>query len=315
MGKPFVLTDFYFGDGGLLDIFRKDAQSWFWSKYKKQILNGVAGWWGDLGEPEKHPSAIHHNLKDLGFKRRFNADEVHNIYGHYWNKMLYEKYAQEYPATRLFHLQRSGYAGSPRYSVFPWTGDVSRSWDGLKGQLPLLISMSMSGVPYIHSDAGGFAGGEGDPELYTRWMQFAVFTPIYRPHGTALGDLEPTVKDIPSEAALYPDPYKSIVRNSIQLRYQLLPYNYTLAYEQTKWGKPLIRPLFYNNSLDSNLYKTDNQYMWGDHFIIAPVIEKGATTRNLYLPEGLWYDFIHKKRYKEVSGSHRTLICKTFLFL
>ena len=105
-GNPFLLTDFYFGNGGLLDIFKKETQDWFWTKYKKQINIGVAGWWGDLGEPEKHPAGIHHNLKDLGFKRLFSADEVHNIYGHTWDKMLYEKYAKEYPSVRLFSLNR-----------------------------------------------------------------------------------------------------------------------------------------------------------------------------------------------------------------
>ena len=89
-GHPYLLTDFYFGKGGLIDIFRKDARTWFFSKYKKQIEAGVAGWWGDLGEPEKHPSNIFHNLEDLGFKRKFAADEVHNIYGHYWSRMLFE---------------------------------------------------------------------------------------------------------------------------------------------------------------------------------------------------------------------------------
>ena len=295
-GNPFLLTDFYFGNGGLLDIFRNETQDWFWSKYKKQINIGVAGWWGDLGEPEKHPEGIYHNLKNLAFKRLFRADEVHNIYGHYWDKMLFEKYAKEYPSVRLFNLNRSGFAGSPRYGVFPWSGDVSRSWEGLQAQLPLMIGMSMSGVPYIHADAGGFAGGEGDKELYTRWLQFAAFTPVFRPHGTAFGDVDTSVKNIPSEAALYNDPYKSIVRKYIQMRYQLLPYNYTLAYEQAKFGKPLVRPLFYYNNADSNLYKTDNQYMWGDAFLIAPVLQKGIIEQQIYLPPGNWYQFNTDKK-------------------
>ncbi|HNP55135.1 MAG TPA: glycoside hydrolase family 31 protein, partial [Ferruginibacter sp.] len=89
-GNPYQLTDFYFGLGGIIDIFRKDAGNWFYQAYKKQMNMGVSGWWGDLGEPEKHPASIYHNLKDLGFKRLFAAPEVHNIYGHYWSKMLYE---------------------------------------------------------------------------------------------------------------------------------------------------------------------------------------------------------------------------------
>lgn len=295
-GNPFLLTDFYFGNGGLLDIFKKETQDWFWTKYKKQINIGVAGWWGDLGEPEKHPAGIYHNLKDLGFKRLFAADEVHNIYGHTWDRMLYEKYAKEYPSVRLFNLNRSGYAGSSRYGVFPWSGDVSRSWEGLQAQLPLMIGMSMSGVPYIHADAGGFAGGDGDKELYTRWLQFASFTPVLRPHGTAFGDVDTSVKNIPSEAAFYDNPYKSIVRKYIQLRYQLLPYNYTLAYEQAHYGRPLVRPLFYYNNADSNLYKTDNQYLWGDAFMIAPVLQKGISNQQIYLPAGGWYQFHTDKK-------------------
>jgi len=188
-GQPYVLTDFYFGNGGLLDLFREDSKDWFWNKYQPQIKKGVAGWWGDLGEPEKHPSDMYHNLKDLGFKRLFKADEVHNVFGHYWNKMLFDKYAKEYPDVRLFNLNRTGFAGSPRYGIFPWSGDVGRNWSGLQAQLPVMIGMSMSGVPYIHADAGGFGGGDGDKELYTRWLQFATFTPVFRPHGTALGTL------------------------------------------------------------------------------------------------------------------------------
>jgi oligosaccharide 4-alpha-D-glucosyltransferase len=289
-GNPYLLTDFYFGYGGLLDIFRKETQDWFWSKYKAQISKGVVGWWGDLGEPERHPKVIYHNLKDLGFKRLFNADEVHNVYGHYWDKMLFDKYAKEYPALRLFNLNRSGFAGSPRYSVFPWSGDVSRSWAGLNAQLPLMIGMSMSGIPYIHADAGGFAGGDGDPQLYTRWLQFACFTPVLRPHGTALGDLAPDVKDIPSEPALYSNPYKIIVRTFMNIRYALLPYNYTLAYEQSVNGSALVRPLFYNNNTDPELYKAGDEYMWGSSLLIAPVMEKDARKRAVYLPAGRWYD-------------------------
>lgn len=290
-GNAYMLTTFYFGNGGLLDLFRKDAQDWFWSKYQKQIKNGVAGWWGDLGEPETHPSNMYHNLKDLGFKRLFKADEVHNIYGHYWDKMLFDKYAKEYKGIRLFNLNRSGYAGSARYGIFPWSGDVGRNWSGLQAQLPVMIGMSISGVPYIHADAGGFAGGDNDEELYTRWLQFAAFTPVLRPHGTAIGKLDPNQLDIPSEAALHPEPYKSIVRRYINFRYSLLPYNYTLAYEQAKYGKPLVRPLFYENTADSNLYKAENEFMWGNNILVAPVIEKNAATRKLYLPGGKWYNY------------------------
>lgn len=297
--KPFVLTDFYFGQGGLIDIFRNDAQKWFFGEYKKQMDIGVTGWWGDLGEPEKHPAQLYHNLKDLGYSRKFSADEVHNIFGHYWSKSLYKQFIKTYPGKRLFHLNRSGYAGSPRYSSFPWSGDVSRSWNGLKAQLPIMQGMSISGIPYIHSDAGGFAGGDGDAELYIRWLQFAAFTPIYRPHGTALGKIEPGAKDIPSESALWEEPARSLGKEAAVARYRWLPYNYTLCYQQSKYGKPLITPLFFLNASDSNLYKAGDQYLWGEQVMVVPVTEKGLKTKTYYIPEGNWTN-VHTA--KTISG-------------
>ncbi|UAY52789.1 TIM-barrel domain-containing protein [Ferruginibacter albus] len=290
-GNPFVLTDFYFGNGGLIDIFRKDARAWFWSKYKEQMNNGVEAWWGDLGEPERHPQQVYHNLKDLGFNRLFKADEVHNAYGNQWTKMLYEYYAKEYPAKRLFSLNRSGFAGTQRYGIFPWTGDVSRSWSGLRAQLPVLLGMSMSGVPYVHSDAGGFAGGEGDNELYVRWLQFAAFTPIFRPHGTDLGDIDKNSFSFPSEAALIAEPYRMYASFAINLRYSLLPYNYTLAYSQAKYGEPLMAPLYYYFPKDTTATTIADEFMWGKSILVAPVLHKGDAVRNIYLPEGKWYRF------------------------
>lgn len=302
-GKPFRLTDFYFGYGGLLDLFRKDAGNWFWKQYDKQIKLGVAGWWGDLGEPEKHPAGLFHRMNGSKPNQLTGADAVHNMYGHTWSKFLFDKYSLHYPKERLFFLNRAGFAGSQRYSIFPWTGDVSRTWSGLRAQLPLLQGMSICGIPYIHSDAGGFAGGTTDPELYTRWLQLAVFTPVFRPHGTMLGDVDPAAISIPSEPVLWPDSTQDIVRDFIQLRYDMLPYNYSLAFEQTLMGKPLIRPMNYYSYADSNLSKAGGQYMWGDQLLVAPVVEKGALFKRIYLPEGDWYDFFTTQR---VEGGNWT---------
>jgi oligosaccharide 4-alpha-D-glucosyltransferase len=289
-GKPFMLQDFYFGIGGVFDIFRKDAADWIWKNhYQKQLANGATGWWTDLGEPEKHPKNLFHSLTSAKYKRLFGADEVHNVFGHYWNKMLSEKYAQYLPNQRLFHLNRSGFAGSQRYSIFPWSGDVSRSWDGFAAQLPIMLGMSMSGIPYIHADAGGFAGGEGDKELYVRWLQFASFTPIFRPHGTALGNIDPNTFNFASEPALIDEPYKTYVKAAIQMRYTLLPYNYTLAYQQTTNSAPLVAPLYYYYPSDTTANNIENEFMWGNQILVAPVIKKGVTEQKIYLPTGNWY--------------------------
>ncbi|HOW30448.1 MAG TPA: glycoside hydrolase family 31 protein [Bacteroidales bacterium] len=278
-GNTYLDKQFYFGPGSLIDIFKPEARDWFWQKYDARIKEGVAGWWGDLGEPESHPSDIRHIIG--------KADEVHNIYGHYWDKFLFDKYAENYPGTRLFHLQRSGFAGTQRYSAFPWTGDVSRSWGGFQAQLPLLLTMSMSGLGYIHSDAGGFAQGVRDDELYTRWLQFAVFTPILRPHGS----------NHPSEPVYWSEKTQEIVRNYMNLRYAMLPYNYTLAWQNSTTGAPLMRPLFYHFADDTVTFKIQDEYLWGADFLVAPVIEKGLKSRKIYFPEGEWYNLNRDMKY------------------
>ncbi len=277
LGRPYLDKQFYFGNGSLIDIFKPEAQDWFWEKYNKQIKIGVASWWGDLGEPESHPEDIHHvNGK---------ANEVHNIYGHYWAKMVFEKYAEHYPQQRLFSLMRAGFAGTQRYNIFPWTGDVGRGWSSLEAQPPLLLSMSMNGLGYIHSDAGGFAQGVKDPELYTRWLQFACFTPVLRPHGS----------DIPSEPVFWDEQTQNIVRNYMNFRYKMLPYNYSIAYENSQNGTPLMRPLYFHHPNDTIAQRIGDEYYWGENMLVAPVYKKGQTTRKVYLPQGNWYDGTNKK--------------------
>ena len=281
-GNDYKLTEFYFGNGGLIDIFKPNAQQWVWEKYKTQIDKGVAGWWVDLAEPEHHPSDVVHV--------NGTADEVHNIYGHYWDKLLFDQYRTEYPNQRLFNLNRSGYAGSGRYGVFPWTGDVGRNWSGLEAQIPLLLSMNMHGLPYIHSDAGGFAGGEKDAELYTRWMQFAAFTPIFRPHG-AVASPESGDEVIEPEVIFWEKETQRIVKQAIELRYQLLPYFYQLAYEHWQKGTPMLLPVLENNSI------VEQQYLLGENILVAPIVKPNVTTRSVYLPAGQWFSSTENKYY------------------
>jgi len=195
--------------------------------------------------------------------------------------MLFENYRKYYPAERLFNLNRAGYAGSQRYSIFPWTGDVSRSWGGLQAQIPTMLHMSMSGLPFIHSDAGGFAQGSKDEELYTRWLQMSCFSPILRPHGSG----------IPSEPVYFSEQTQDIVRQFMQLRYSLIPYIYNTAVESNLRGYPITRPLFFDFPDDTTTYQLGNQYMFGSSILVAPVIQKGQEIIDVYLPGGRWYQF------------------------
>ncbi len=268
-----TIPEFYFGEGGLLDIFKEEAQSWIWDRYRYMKSYGVEGWWVDLGEPEKHPSYMNHV--------NGTADEIHGVYGHEWAKMLFEGYQKDYPNERLLHLGRSGFAGTQRYGLVPWSGDISRSWSGLKAQLPIMLGMGISGLGYMHSDAGGFSMvDKADAELYTRWLQFAAFTPIFRPHADQI---------VPAEPAEWPQEVQQNVKPSVELRYKLLPYNYTLAWKNMTTGMPMARPMFmhYPNLPDT----LEWQYMWGEDFLVTPVLEPGAESLDLYLPEGDWYQY------------------------
>ncbi|MDY6885649.1 MAG: glycoside hydrolase family 31 protein, partial [Pseudomonadota bacterium] len=172
-GTPYTF-DFYFGNTGLVDVFSEAGQDWFWQYYEKLAAQGVAGWWGDLGEPEVHPDDIQHAWSEAGLgNQTVSGTEVHNGYGHQWAKTVYNNLTELQSDTRPFVLMRSGFLGSQRYGMVPWTGDVSRSWGGLKPQVELALQMSVFGLAYTHSDLGGFAGGDTfDAELYTRWLQF-----------------------------------------------------------------------------------------------------------------------------------------------
>lgn len=272
-GDTYLMKDFYFGNGALMDMFKTSTKDWFWEQYQKQIEIGIAGWWGDLGEPETHPEDMYHiNGK---------AFEVHNMYAHEWEAMVFNKYKLHYPETRLFHLNRSGATGSQRYSIFPWSGDVSRSWSGLQAQLPLMLNMSLCGLGYISSDLGGFALGEKDDELYSRWLQMGVFNPIFRPHGSG----------IPSEPIFFSEETQNIVRASIKLRYRLMPYIYNASYNNTTYGKPIVKPLFYYHDQDSQLADYSSAYYYGDQLVVAPVVHSGVTQKDIVLPKGIWYDF------------------------
>ena len=273
-GNPFTY-DFYFGNTGIIDVFKPDAKDWFWNVYKRLIDQGVGGLWGDLGEPEVFPS----EAITAGGK----ADEVHNVYGHNWAKLIADGYKKDFPNQRPFILMRAGYSGSQRFGMIPWSGDVSRSWGGLQSQMEISLQMGMQGMGYMHSDLGGFAGDYFDNELYIRWLQYGVFNPIFRPHAHEDVAAEPVYKDIVTKAK---------AKKQVELRYQLLPYNYTLAFENNQKGTPLMRPLFFEEPNNSKLWTVCETYLWGNDFLVTPITKAGATSTSIYFPKNNnWFDF------------------------
>ena len=274
--------DFYFGNTGLIDLYKPEARVWFWQIYKKLHNYGAAGIWGDLGEPEVHPTKLKHGDKW--------ADEVHNIYGHDWARLLYEGYRQDYPTERPFILMRAGYSGSQRFGMVPLSGDVNRTWGGLKPQMEISMQMGLQGMAYMHSDLGGFAGANNDPELYVRWLQYGVFQPVFRPHAQ---------QDVPSEAIFKDAQTKALAKAAIELRYQLLPYNYSLAYENSTKGTPLLRPIFMEFPEAKWSFESIDSYMWGPAFLVHAITDSlnSAAYKNkrmitTLLPQtASWFDF------------------------
>ena len=245
------------------------------------IRFSFGGLWGDLGEPEVFPS------KAITAKGK--ADEVHNVYGHNWAKLVAEGYQKDFPNQRPFILMRSGYSGSQRFGMIPWSGDVSRSWGGLQSQPEIALQMGMQGMGYMHSDLGGFAGDYFDNELYIRWLQYGVFQPIFRPHAQEEVASEPVYKDIVTKAK---------AKKQVELRYQLMPYNYTLAFDNNQKGTPLMRPLFFEEPTNTTLATISDNYLWGNDFLVAPIMKSNVTSASVYFPKNNnWFDFYSDQKY------------------
>jgi alpha-glucosidase (family GH31 glycosyl hydrolase) len=268
-------------DAALIDMTNPTVQSWWWSKYPLFMDTVMAGLWTDLSEPENDNSSMKFYLG--------SRDKIHNIYDLLWAKTLFNGFKQFRPNQRIFNLTRSGYAGIQRYGAIFWSGDVGKNFGGLAIQIPMLLNMGMSGLAYHNSDIGGFTNGYTTPELYTRWMQYGTFCPITRAHGyDGIQNTEPWTFDSSTTA---------ICKKYIQLRYQLLPYIYTMAYNNYGTGIPLARPLLFDDPNNSRLLNESSSYFWGDNFIVSPVVISGQTSKSIYLPQGIWIDYWNHQQY------------------
>ena len=285
--------NFYFGNTGIVDIYKKEGKDWFWNIYKEIYDLDAKGFWGDLGEPEVLPSWV-------TFNETQKADEIHNIYGHDWARLIFEGYQKEFPNERPFILMRAGSSGSQRFGMIPWSGDVNRSWGGLQSQPEIALQMGMQGLGYMHSDLGGFAGANLDDNLYTRWLQYGVFQPIYRPHAQ---------ENVASEPVFRNEKTKKLAKKAIELRYKMLPYNYNLAFENNQQGTPLMRPIFFEED-DANLMTNSETYLWGKDFLITPILKDSVKTKEIYFPKTAnWYNFYYNEEKIE-GGQTKTVKVK-----
>ncbi len=267
-----------------LSQFDEQEASCYWNAHRKDFAMGVDGWWPDEGDP-------------LDISSRLVR-----------NRMYWEGPQLDRPNERPFALHRNGYAGMQRYASFLWSGDVYSTWETLKIQVPIGINTSLTGIPYWGTDIGGFVPTkEFTAELYLRWFQFGAFCTLFRSHGRTwklrlpwgwnTGDPGPVEINnyngaaIPDPSQLHNAQVEPICRKYLELRYRLLPYLYSAVRECSTTGMPVMRALWLHYPDDARAAACGDQYLFGKNLLVAPVVEKGATTRQVYLPRGSWYDF------------------------
>jgi alpha-glucosidase (family GH31 glycosyl hydrolase) len=267
-----------------LSQFDERKASCYWDAHRQDFAMGVDGWWPDEGDPLDIASRLARN------------------------RMYWEGPQIDRPNERPYALHRNGYAGMQRYASFLWSGDVFSTWETLKTQVPIGINTSLSGMPYWGTDIGGFVPTkEFTSELYLRWFQFGAFCTLFRSHGRAwklrlpwgwnTGDPGPAEINnyngaaIPDPSQLHDARVEPICRKFLELRYRLLPYLYSAVRECSVTGMPVMRALWLHYPDDPRAVACGDEYLFGKNLLVAPVVEKGAATRQVYLPNGSWYDF------------------------
>ncbi len=285
-------------DAGAAAMAPGDAAE-YWQQHAGLERIGVDGWWPDEGDK-------------FSVYARFDR-----------NRMYFEGSHKTYPDRRPFALHRNGYAGLQRFGWL-WSGDTACTWKTLRAQIMVGIGSGLSGISYWGTDIAGFEPSpELTPELYVRWFQFAAFCPLFRAHGRAwhlrlpwgwnTGDPGPKevegpwVAAWPPAADLHRADVEEICRKYLNLRYQLLPYLYSAVAQGHATGLPLMRALSIHWPGDEKAVTVDDAYMWGDYILVAPVFEKTATSRNIYLPAGTWWDYWTAKQIEGGQSITRTV--------
>jgi len=251
----------------------------YWQQHVPLVKAGVDAFWPDEGD----------------WFNLFERIKRHQLY--------YEGALSTQPNTRPWSLQRNGYPGIAQWGGWVWSGDTESSWKTLEGQVAVGINYSLSIAPFWGSDIGGFYPTEEyTGELYARWFQFGAFCASFRSHGrtwwthlpwgwglSEMGPLENRVN--PAASELNNPTIEPIAKKYAVLHYQLMPYTYTLAWEARNTGLPLMRAMWLHYPNDAHARGVGTQFLWGRDLLIAPVFNKGAVSRDVYLPKGDWYDW------------------------
>jgi alpha-glucosidase/alpha-D-xyloside xylohydrolase len=294
--------------GPNLDTTNPDAAKWFWEKIRDRYIKpyGFDYLWLDETEPDIDP------VNDVFFVGP--GIRYYNVYPLFHTALAYEGSRRDFgDDRRVMTLARAAYLGAQRNGTVFWSSDIFATWDMLKRSIPAGLNFTASGLPYWDTDIAGFfspaisadyrvehkplidgsdahdtiANYEDYPELFVRWFEWGTFHPIMRSHGERAHN----------EVWSYGKQAEPILSKYLRLRYQLLPYTYSLAYRSYQTGAPYMRALFMDFSADPKVADIPDEYMYGPAFLVAPVTEQGATRRTVYLPAGCdWYNYWTNER-------------------
>jgi alpha-D-xyloside xylohydrolase len=284
--------------GSDIDTSNPEAARWYWEVIRDNILEkGFDALWMDETEPDLPPNGSYFSVGP--------GTRYFNIYPLVHTGAIYDGFRRDVKHRALI-LSRDAYLGSQRNGTMVWSSDIYPTWDAFKRQIPTGLDFTASGMAYWTNDVGGWeylpgehhpahqplidpsdarenVGGYDDyPELYTRWFEYGAFLPIMRTHGSRKYN----------EVWSYGKQAEPILEKYLKLRYQLMPYIYSLGYRTYQTGAPSMRALFMDFPNDPRVADLRDEYMFGPAFLVAPVTEQGATSRDVYLPAGTdWYNF------------------------
>jgi alpha-D-xyloside xylohydrolase len=292
--------------GSDIDTTNPEAAAWYWNTIRDNIVSkGFDSLWADETEPDLPPNGAYLHIGP--------GTEFFNVYPLFHTAALYDGFRKDEPGRRALILSRDAYTGAQRNGTIFWSSDIYPTWDTLKRQIPTGLDVAASGIAYWSNDTGGWqylpeehhpahpplldpsdaranVGGYDDyPELYTRWFQYATFLPIFRTHGSRLAN----------EVWSYGKQAEPILEKYLRLRYELMPYIYSLGYHTWLTGAPYMRALFMDFPNDPKVAELRDEYMFGPDFLVAPVTDQGMTSRMVYLPAGAdWYNYWTNERVK-----------------
>ena len=283
IGQEFVAKNLFIPNTKWLDYFNPETRKAYWNTLKVNMFdNGVDAWWMDAVEPEN--DALKGEITYAGL-----GDFYRLTYPLMVCKAVYEGQRETSSEKRVCILTRSAFSGQQRYGVINWSGDIGGTWDGFRRQIVAGLNFTITGLPYWTTDIGGFFRpgrsqytDENYHELLTRWYQWGAFNPIFRIHGY-MSETEPWK---------FGETVENNMHKMLNLRYRLLPYIYSEAWQVTNNGSTIMRPLVMDFREDHLAVEQRYEYLFGKDFLVAPVTDAGVSEWNVYLPKSTeWYNF------------------------